>query len=77
MFPVVKKLPVFFKGNISAINKKINKNVSEKLTESDMSIIKKMINKLSTKEITDILSQTTNVPKKKIYNYCLGLKNEK
>ena len=55
----------------------INKNISEKLTESDMNIIKKMINKLSTKEITEILSQSTNVPKKEIYNYCLELKNEK
>ena len=36
-----------------------------------------MINKLSTKEITDILSQRTNVSKKEIYNYCLKLKNEK
>ena len=57
--------------------KKINKNISEKLTESDMYIIKKMTNKLSTKEITDILSQITNVPKKEIYNYCLQLKNDK
>ena len=42
-----------------------------------MNIIKKMINKLSIKEITDILSQSTNVSKKEIYNYCLKLKNEK
>ena len=42
-----------------------------------MNIIKKMINKLSTKEIAEILSQKTNVPKKQIYNYCLELKNEK
>ena len=56
---------------------KINKNLSEKLTESDMNMIKKMINKLSTKEITDILSESTNVRKKEIYNYCLELKNEK
>jgi len=66
------------KGEITVVisEKKINKNISEKLTESDMNIIKKMINKLSTKEITDILSQSTNVPKKEIYNYCLELKNE-
>ena len=32
---------------------------------------------LSTKEITDILSQITNVSKKEIYKYCLELKNEK
>ena len=59
------------------LKKKINKNLSEKLTESDINIIKKMINKLSTKEITDILSESTNVRKKEIYNYCLELKNEK
>jgi len=67
------------KGEITIVisEKKINKNISKKLNESDMNIINKMINKLSTKEITDILSQITNVPKKEIYNYCLELKNEK
>jgi len=67
------------KGELTVVisEKKINKNISEKLNESDMNIIKKMINKLSTKEITDILSQIRNVPKKEIYNYCLELKNEK
>jgi len=67
------------RGELTVVisEKKINKNISEKLTESDMNIIKKMINKLSTREITHILSQSTNVPKKEIYNYCLKLKNEK
>ena len=67
------------KGELTVVisEKKINKNMSEKLTESDINIIKKMINKLSTKEITNILSLSTNVPKKEIYNYCLELKNEK
>ena len=66
------------KGEITVvISEKIGKrNNSEKLSESDMNIIKKMINKLSTKEITDIVSQITNVSKKEIYNYCLELKNE-
>ena len=67
------------KGELTVVisEKKINKNLSEKLTESDINIIKIMINKLSTKEITEILSQSSNVPKKEIYNYCLELKNEK
>ena len=67
------------KGELTVVvsEKKIHKNLSQKLSESDMNMIKKMINKLSTKEITEILSQTTNVPKKEIYNYCLELKNEK
>ncbi len=67
------------KGEITVVisEKKIDKKLSKKLNESDMNIIKKMTNKLSTKEITDILSQIINVPKKEIYNYCLKLKNEK
>ena len=67
------------KGEITVVisEKKIKKNISKKLTESDMNMIKKMINKLSTKEITDILSRASNLPKKEIYNYCLELKNEK
>ena len=67
------------KGELTVVisEKKISKNVSKKLSESDMSMIKKMINKLSIKEIIDILSQSTNVSKKEIYNYCLELKNEK
>ena len=40
-------------------------------------MVKKMINKLSTKEITDIISQISGMPKKEIYKYCLKLKNEK
>ena len=39
--------------------------------------INKMIDKLSIKEITDLISQNNKVPKKIIYNYCLKLKNEK
>tara|TARA_Y100000590_G_scaffold310536_1_gene350844 strand:+ start:377 stop:1240 length:864 start_codon:yes stop_codon:yes gene_type:complete len=67
------------KGEFTVVisEKKINKNNSQNLSESDMNIIKKMINKLSTKEITDIISQSSNVSKKQIYNYCLELKNEK
>ena len=67
------------KGELTIVisERKINKNVSKKLNESDMNMIKKMINKLSTKEITDILSQSTEIPKKEIYKYCLNLKNEK
>ena len=67
------------KGELTVVisEKKMSKNISQKLTESDKNIINKMINKFSTKEITDILSQSTNVSKKKIYNYCLKLKDEK
>ena len=54
------------KGELTVVisEKKINKNLSEKLTESDMNMIRKMINNLSIKEITEILSQTKKVSKR-------------
>ena len=67
------------KGELTiVISEKIKeKNSSIILKESDKKNIKKMIKKLSIKDITDLISQHTNVPKKEIYNYCLKLKNEK
>ena len=53
------------------------KNSSIILKESDKKNIQKMIKKLSIKDITDLVSQNSDVPKKEIYNYCLKLKNEK
>ena len=53
------------------------KKASLKLEESDKKTIEKMIKKLSIKDITDLISLNSNVPKKEIYNYCLKLKNEK
>ena len=66
------------KGELTIVisEKKIDKNISQELTESDMNIIKKMINKLTIKEITEIISQNKNISKKEIYSYCLKLKNE-
>ena len=66
------------KGELTVVisEKKIDKNYSQELSESDMTIIKKMINKLTVKEITEIISQNKYVSKKEIYNYCLKLKNE-
>jgi len=66
------------KGEITVVisEKKKDINSSKILSESDMNIIKKMINKLTTKEITDLISQNSKVSKKDIYRYCLKLKNE-
>ena len=66
------------KGEITVvISEKIgSKNNSEKLSESDMNIIKKMIKKISVKEIIQIISQNKKISKKEIYNYCLKVKNE-
>ena len=67
------------KGELTlVISESLNKKKSSIiLEESDKKNIKKMIKKLSIKDITNLISQNTNVPKKEIYNYCLELKNEK
>ena len=67
------------KGELTiVISEKVKeKNLSIILKESDKKIIQKLIKKLSIKDITDLISQNTNVSKKEIYNYCLKLKNEK
>ena len=66
------------KGELTiVISEKEKKKSSITLNESDKKNIQKMIKKLSIKDITDLISQNSNVPKKEIYNYCLKLKNEK
>ena len=66
------------KGELTIViseKKKIKKD-SLLLSESDKNNIKEMINKLSIKEIVNVISQNSRVPKKKIYNFCLKMKNE-
>ncbi len=67
------------KGEITIVisEKKNNKNLSQNLSESDKVLIKKMINKLSTKEIINLMQRNSKISKKEIYNYCLNIKNEK
>ena len=67
------------KGELTIVisEKEKEKKPSIVIGESDKKIIQKMIKKLSIKDITDLISQKSDVPKKKIYNYCLKLKNEK
>ena len=67
------------KGEITIVisEKEHIKKTDSFLRESDKRNINKMIDKLSIKEITDLISQNNKVSKKIIYNYCLKLKNEK
>ena len=55
----------------------VDKKTSHFLNESDKKNIRKMINKLSVKEITNLISENSKVSKKKIYDFCLKIKNEK
>ena len=67
------------KGEITLVisNKTAINKVSNNLDESDKKKIKKLIKKLSIKEIVDLIKEGKDLSKKVIYNYCLELKNEK
>ena len=66
------------KGELTIVlseRKKVKKG-SILLSESDKNNIRKMIKKLSIKEIVNLISQNNNIQKKEIYNFCLKIKNE-
>ena len=67
------------KGELTiVISEKIHdKKASQTLNESDKRLIKAMINKLSIKEITDLIIRKNDISKKIIYDYCLKIKDEK
>ena len=67
------------KGELTiVISEKIHdKKASQTLDESDKRLIRAMINKLSIKEITDLIIRKNHIPKKIVYDYCLKIKNEK
>ena len=66
------------KGEITIVisEKQNEKKTSQILDESDKRNIKRLINKLSIKEITNLINENKNISKKEIYDYCLKLKNE-
>jgi len=66
------------KGEITVVisEKKEEIYSSKNLSESDKNIINNMIYKFPIKEITNLISQNSKVPKKLVYNYCLKIKNE-
>jgi 16S rRNA (cytidine1402-2'-O)-methyltransferase len=77
----VKKIDISeitLKGELTVvISEKVNKKSSQTLDESDKNKIKKMIKKLSVKEITSLICLDNKISKKDVYNYCLKIKNEK
>ena len=70
---------ISLKGEITLVisEKKLVNKTSDNLSESDKTKIRKLIKKLSIKEIVDLIKDGTNISKKEIYNYCLKIKNEK
>mgnify|MGYP001467061576 FL=1 len=76
------KLELFdkdLKGELTVIisEKGNNKKNPQILSESDKVNIKKMMKKLSIKEVVSFVSENRKVSKKLIYNFCLKIKNEK
>ncbi len=67
------------KGELTIVISEITnyKKNSQILSESDKRLISNMINKLSIKEISNLVNQNNKISKKVIYDYCLKIKNEK
>tara|TARA_B100000131_G_scaffold190549_1_gene183243 strand:- start:869 stop:1732 length:864 start_codon:yes stop_codon:yes gene_type:complete len=72
------KLDLKLKGELTIVisEKKFDNKISQSLNESDKRIINQMINKLSIKEIMNLINYNNRISKKEIYDYCLKLKNE-
>ena len=70
---------ISLKGEITLVisEKKLVNKTSDNLSESDKTKIRKLIKKLSIKEIVDLIKEGKSIKKKEIYNYCLKMKNEK
>ena len=73
----IDKINFELKGEITIIisEKIFKEKTSLFLSESDKSIISKMINKFTIKEIVEIINKNNKISKKEIYNYCLSLKD--
>ena len=76
----VDKINVFnnLKGEITIVISefKNQKKASNILSESDKKKIDKLIDKLTIKEIVNLISEGKNISKKEIYAYCLKIKND-
>ena len=70
---------ISLKGEITLVvsEKKLENKTSNNLNESDKIKIRKLIKKLTIKEVVDFIKDGKNISKKEIYNYCLKIKNEK
>ena len=66
------------RGEITMVlSEKFESESSIKLSEKDKLIIRKLMKKLSIKDVVTEIKKNKDVPKKEIYKYCLQIKNEK
>ena len=73
----INEIDINLRGEITLVFSPIISNESNKLLESDKKKIKKLIKKLTIKDIVEVISKNKKISKKEIYNFCLKLKNEK
>ena len=74
----IEKFNINLKGEITVViseKNNLQKNIN-KLNESDKRKIRKLINKISVKDIIHSINEEKNISKREIYNYCLKIKNE-
>ena len=64
------------KGEITVVISEKEKLNFNQLEESDKKEIKKLIKKMTIKDIIKKISDNKKISKKLIYSYCIGLKNE-
>ena len=66
------------KGEITVVISEKKEDIKKliNLNESDKKKIKKLMNKLSVRDIASLISEEKKISKKKIYNYCLKIKHE-
>lgn len=66
------------RGEITlVISQKFQNESENKLNDQDKKKIKKLMKKLSIKDIVTEIKKNKDIAKKEIYNYCLQVKNEK
>ena len=71
----IKPFKTLLKGELTiVISEKNSKMKSKNLDESDKEIIKKLLKKMSVKDIVKLITKNKNISKKKIYEYYLSLK---
>ena len=66
------------RGEITLVlSEKLESESNMKLSEKDKLIIRKLMKKLSIKDVVTEIKKNKDISKKEIYNYCLQVKNEK
>ena len=73
----IKDFNIDLRGEITlVISEKNNSESENKLDDQDRLLIKKLMKKLSIKDIVTVIKKNKDIPKKEIYNYCIQIKNE-